>query len=375
VAKKIPGIRLLNLKGSETQQFVIRERETTIGSDDSNDFVVPDGSASRQHAVIRSRRGRLELADLKSTNGTFLNGVRVTTPVKFGPGDEIRFGGCKFLVLNPGASSGARAAAPRRSGLVGLRNAVEIVLFAFVVGFGMAQYLAYRVYHEENKLLLAKAVPLPPVQVNPGATGSSRTTSGAATASSTKPADPASKTSAAPVAASVPSSPELPSAPDDMATAVSLVRLVPNSGQHAGEIASDFSLPDSGGNLVNLSKYRGKVVFLNFWATWCGACRGEMASIESLYRELKDRRDFELVTVSVDQQGWSSIAPFLKSHGYDIPVLSDSDNRVSSSYGISGIPATFIIDRSGRIVWNCAGGLDWSNDTLKSALKRLFTTS
>jgi peroxiredoxin len=100
-----------------------------------------------------------------------------------------------------------------------------------------------------------------------------------------------------------------------------------------------------------------------------------MALLESLYREFKGRRDFELVTVSVYQQGWSAISPFLTRNGYDIPVLSDFSNRVSSSYGISGIPATFIVDRSGRIVWDCAGGLDWSDNNLKSALKGLFTSS
>jgi peroxiredoxin len=162
--------------------------------------------------------------------------------------------------------------------------------------------------------------------------------------------------------------------PDELAAAVSFVNLIPNSGQHVGEIASDFTLPDSSGNLVALSKYRGKVVFLNFWATWCGACRGEMPSLDALYREFKGRSDFELVTISVDQQGWSTILPFLKSKSYQIPVLSDSDNRVSSSYWVSGIPATFIVDRTGRIVWNCSGGLDWSNDQLKSALRRLLTS-
>lgn len=79
MAKKIPGVRLLTAtpKGSEPQRFVIRQPQTTIGNDESNDFVVRDGSASRRHAVIRSKRGRLELEDLKSTNGTFLNGIRI----------------------------------------------------------------------------------------------------------------------------------------------------------------------------------------------------------------------------------------------------------------------------------------------------------
>ncbi len=301
VAKKVPRARLLatTTKGSEPQQFVIRERQTSVGSDESNDFVVRDSSVSRRHAVIRSKRGGLELADLNSTNGTFLNGVRITGPVTFGPGDEIRFGGRGFFVLNPAPVSGTNSRSRRHIPTLGsLRTAAELVLFAFVVGFGIAQYLAYEVYHEQNKLLIAKAVPLPPIQANPGATSAVRNASSAAPASAAKSTDLVSKPIAPAVTHDAASSPDEPSAPDNLAAAVSLARLVPNSGQHVGEIAGDFSLPDSSGNLVNLSKYRGKVVFLNFWATWCGACRGEMASLESLYREFKGRRDFELVTIS-----------------------------------------------------------------------------
>jgi peroxiredoxin len=291
----------------------------------------------------------------------------------FGPGDEIGFGTCRFFVLNPVAASGTRP--PRQNAILGnLRAATELILFAFVVGFGIAQFLAYRVYHEQNKLLLAKAVPLPPVPSNPGASAF-KAASNPAFPSPAKSTELVSKPIAPPVKPNAANSPQVPPESDNLAAVASLLRLVPNSGQHVGEIASDFSLPDSSGNLINLSNYRGKFVFLNFWATWCGACRGEMASLESLYRELKGQSDFELVTVSVDQQGWNSISPFLKSNSYDIPVLSDSSNRVSSSYGISGIPATFIVDRRGRIVWDCAGGLDWSNDSLKSALKGLFRTS
>ena len=374
---KLPGVRLVTAtpKGSESQPLVIRQRETTIGSDESNDFVICDSGASRRHAIVRSKRGRLELVDLNSTNGTFLNGVRVTTPVTFRPGDEIRFGSRRFFVLNPAVGSGAGARPPRYRAMLGsLRSATELVLFAFVVGFGIAQFLAYRVYHEQNKFLLAKAVPLPSVHANPSTTSAVRIAPNPTPPSPAKSAELVSRPSAPATTPNV-ISPATPAAPDDLATAVSLVRLVPNSGQHVGEIASDFSLPDSRGNIVNLSSYRGKVVFLNFWATWCGACRGEMPSLESLYRELKSRSDFELVTVNVDEQGWNTISPFLKNNGYDIPVLSDAGNRVSSSYRVSGIPATFIVDRDGRIVWDCAGGLDWSNDSLKSALKGLFTRS
>jgi peroxiredoxin len=167
-----------------------------------------------------------------------------------------------------------------------------------------------------------------------------------------------------------------PEAPPDAAIAASpaaaLISLVPNSDQHVGVPAGDFNLPDANGNLVSLASYRGKIVMVNFWATWCGTCMGEMPSLEALYRDLKDRRDFALVTISVDQEGWSIIAPFLKAKAYDFPVLADAESRVSAAYGVTMLPTTFIVDRNGRIVWNVAGGLDWSNPAMRAALEKLF---
>ena len=170
-----------------------------------------------------------------------------------------------------------------------------------------------------------------------------------------------------------------PEAPNDAATdtspAAALISLVPNSDKHVGGPAGDFNLPDAQGNLVSLASYRGKIVMVNFWATWCGTCMGEMPSLEALYRDFKGRSDFALVTISVDQEGWSIIAPFLKAKAYDFPVLADADSRVSSAYGVTALPTTFVVDRNGRIVWNVAGSLDWTNPALRAALEKLFTTA
>ncbi len=171
------------------------------------------------------------------------------------------------------------------------------------------------------------------------------------------------------------SAPPGDSAHGDNDGAVMLARLIPSSVKNVGDVAQDFSLPDSSGNRVNLSDYRGKIVFLNFWATWCPTCRGEMASLETLYREFKDRHDVEFLAVSVDQEGWSKISPFLKTISFDVPVLADTESKVSSAYQVTAIPTTFIIGRNGRILWNCAGGLDWTDASLKSAIEKLFASS
>ena len=155
-------------------------------------------------------------------------------------------------------------------------------------------------------------------------------------------------------------------------SAAELIKLVPNSDRNSGELAADFNLLNADGRHVSLSGYRGKIVMVNFWATWCPTCQSELPSLQALWHDYRNRDDFELVTISVDQEGWRIVAPFLDRTKYDFPVLADADSRVSVAYGVRVLPTTFIIDRDGRIVWDVAGALDWSNQTLRAALDKLF---
>lgn len=122
--------------------------------------------------------------------------------------------------------------------------------------------------------------------------------------------------------------------------------------------ASDFSLPTLRGNYVKLSDYRGKVIFLNFWATWCPPCREEMPSMEALYQRLKGR-DFEMLAVSIDRKGKEVVGPFVEKYGLTFPVLLDPENKTYNLYGLRGIPETFIIDKNGVIVYKVIGAQDW----------------
>ncbi len=97
-----------------------------------------------------------------------------------------------------------------------------------------------------------------------------------------------------------------------------------------------------------------------------------MPSLENLYRNHRRDSHFVVLTVSVDQQGLSAVQPFVQRTGYDFPVLLDQSNQVSSEYNVGGIPATFIIDGAGEIVWDCAGSLDWSNTDLQYAIEKLI---
>ena len=129
-------------------------------------------------------------------------------------------------------------------------------------------------------------------------------------------------------------------------------------GAKVGEIATDFELATLGGNSVKLSDYRGKVVFLNIWATWCPPCREEMPSMEALYQRLKGRR-FEMLAVSIDGKGEEVVGPFVAKHGLTFPVLLDPDNKTYKLYGLTGIPETFFIDGNGVITFKIVGAQNW----------------
>jgi len=140
----------------------------------------------------------------------------------------------------------------------------------------------------------------------------------------------------------------------------------------AGEVASPFTLRDLSGNTVSLKEMRGKVVFLNVWATWCGPCREEMPSIESLYNDFKQYPNFVILAVSQDTGDPQGVAAYIAQNGYHFDVLLDPTNTVGDSYNVGGVPETFIIDPSGRIVAHHMGAFNWSRADFRAALKELI---
>ena len=120
--------------------------------------------------------------------------------------------------------------------------------------------------------------------------------------------------------------------------------------------AYDFELTDQYGNTHTLSEYRGKVVFLNFWATWCGPCRAELPDIQKLYEEYSAQGDAAEVVIlgaaapGMGQEGSAEeIAQFLEENGYTYPVLMDTGYDMFNWYGITAFPTTFMIDKEGFI--------------------------
>ncbi|MDO8432909.1 MAG: TlpA disulfide reductase family protein [Candidatus Binatus sp.] len=140
----------------------------------------------------------------------------------------------------------------------------------------------------------------------------------------------------------------------------------------AGNKAADFKLEALDGRSVSLESLRGKVVFLNLWATWCGPCRQEMPSMETLYDGFKNNHDFVMLAVSQDTRGRAAVAPYVEKNGYHFTILLDPENKVGESYDLAGVPETFIIDRGGRIVAHHMGAFDWSRPDVKDALQQLL---
>ena len=115
-----------------------------------------------------------------------------------------------------------------------------------------------------------------------------------------------------------------------------------------GGLAPEFALPDADGRPVRLSDFRGKVVLLNFWATWCGPCKIEMPWFVEFQRKYRDR-GFTVVAVSLDEQGWLAVKPFLDDLQPNFPVVVGSDELAEEFGGIVALPTTFLIDRDGQI--------------------------
>ncbi|MEX2303079.1 MAG: TlpA disulfide reductase family protein [Bryobacterales bacterium] len=134
--------------------------------------------------------------------------------------------------------------------------------------------------------------------------------------------------------------------------------------------APEFTLKDGDGNDVSLADFRGKVVLLNFWATWCGPCKIEMPWFVEFQRKYKDQ-GFSVVAISLDEEGWDVVRPFTEELKLNFPVLLGDDELAERfPNGIQALPTTFIIDKEGRIFSEHMGLVSMSDyeDEIKKLL-------
>ena len=137
-------------------------------------------------------------------------------------------------------------------------------------------------------------------------------------------------------------------------------------------LAPDFLLMDMDGQQHSLKQYRGKVVIINFWATWCPPCIHEMPSLQKLYEEFKSR---SLVVLAINQ--WEDEDRVFEFMGRlnpapTFPILFDSDSKLSELYKVQGLPSTYIINKQGKIVYRAKGGRDFDHPEIMGKVRALF---
>jgi peroxiredoxin len=137
--------------------------------------------------------------------------------------------------------------------------------------------------------------------------------------------------------------------------------------------AVDFSLPALDGKTASLASFRGNVVLLSFWATWCGPCKQELPSIQALYEKLKGKG---LTVVAVDlMEDRKTVGDFVKAHGMTFPVLIDGNGKVGGAYDAGSIPTNYLVDRKGRILARVVGydGVDWTSPERVALFEKLLS--
>jgi thiol-disulfide isomerase/thioredoxin len=137
-----------------------------------------------------------------------------------------------------------------------------------------------------------------------------------------------------------------------------------------GSEAPDFSLERLGGGKTSLSSLQGKVVFVNFWATWCGPCRIEMPSMERLYNQMS-KDHFEILAVDL-REAEETVAQFAKDLNLSFPVLLDSQGTTGAIYVVQSIPTTFLVNKEGHLIGRLIGSREWDTDSFINLLETLI---
>lgn len=144
-----------------------------------------------------------------------------------------------------------------------------------------------------------------------------------------------------------------------------------NTGSVQNKPAPDITVKALSGSDLKLSDLKGKVVLLNFWATWCPPCREEIPSMMKLNSKLEGK-PFQMLAVSVDEGGKADVEAFFKSSGFKLPAYTDQDKKAASAYGVTGVPETFIIDTKGIVVKKVIGPLKWDDPEVLTFINSLM---
>ncbi|MBT3924086.1 MAG: TlpA family protein disulfide reductase [Nitrospina sp.] len=139
----------------------------------------------------------------------------------------------------------------------------------------------------------------------------------------------------------------------------------------AGYLAPRFTLRNLKGNLEGLDDHSGKVIIVNFWATWCVPCVKEMPSFETLYRRYRSR-GLTLLAINLDKDDFSKVQKFVDKYNLSFPVLLDTDGVAEKLYPSFTIPFTYVIDKQGRVAARVDGAKDWESSETFEAVEHLL---
>ena len=138
----------------------------------------------------------------------------------------------------------------------------------------------------------------------------------------------------------------------------------------SSKMAPEFKLNNIRGGTTELSDFKGKVVLVNFWATWCAACVEEMESMQNLYNDLK-KKDVEIVAISIDRWNEDRIIDYADKKNLNFHILRDPDQKVRKQYYIMGLPTSYLIDGDGKIRGYVSGSRTWDSLASKNTLLSL----
>lgn len=146
-----------------------------------------------------------------------------------------------------------------------------------------------------------------------------------------------------------------------------VIPMQPNGPPVRGNLAPDFTLQDLEGRTWSLAELKGKVVFINFWATWCAPCISELPSMKNLYNTLPKDQFTMLAILHNDEP--NNAKGFVEKLDIPLPILLDTDNRVGMQYGLTGVPETFILDKKGIIREMHRGPAEWDSAEVIQLIK------
>ncbi len=135
--------------------------------------------------------------------------------------------------------------------------------------------------------------------------------------------------------------------------------------------APELTVSDISGRNYSLSDLKGSVVFVNFWATWCQPCREEIPSVQALYNQFKEGTGFHMVTI-LYRDDYQRAMGYMKQNNYGFPVFLDNSGKTARSYGVTGVPETYVVDKKGILREKIIGPLDWSSPEAVSRISELL---